>query len=74
MSVVKKVRQAKKRLDRVRCVKRTGSHGSFPFEKSNGQCARVALYRVKGKPYCRQHAGDALLSEALQEGSDDERV
>ena len=68
MSEVKKIRSAKKRSDRVRCIKRTGSHGSFPFEKSNGQCARVALYRVKGKPYCRQHAGDALLSAALLGG------
>ena len=65
MSKVKKILPAKKRLDRVKCVKRTGSHGSFPFEKSNGQCARVALYRVGHKPYCRQHAGDALLSAAL---------
>lgn len=65
MGEVKKILSAKKRSDRVRCIKRTGSHGSFPFEKSNGQCARVALYRVKGKPYCRQHSGDALLSIAL---------
>lgn len=64
-SKVKLVTPAKNRSERVRCVKRTGSHGSFPFEASNGQCARVALYRVNGKAYCRQHAGDALLSEAL---------
>lgn len=65
------IERPKRRIDRIRCQSRTGSHGSFPFEKSNGQCARVATFKVGKKKLCRQHAGDACLVAALQQEQSD---
>jgi len=55
----------RRRLDKVRCCRKTDSHGSYPFESSHGQCARTAIFRIDGLPMCRQHSGDAALFYAI---------
>jgi len=67
IEVVERTKQAHLRVIKdPRCECSTRSYGSYPFQESNNQCSRLAVFKIDGVNLCRLHSGDKLLTDELK--------
>lgn len=50
-----------------RCTKRVRSTGTDFYGRDPHKCARAARFKVNGRKYCTQHAGELALKHLLKE-------
>jgi len=55
-----------------RCCQKVKSFGTGYFDGRQGLCARVARFKMNGKKYCPQHAGNKALEYLFNEANKNE--